>query len=242
MSLNCEDKSMPFQLCFSFYRHTRYQDDIIAVYVSHMSLSHGVHMSYHMRLTWGVHIVSHVSHMEREEASSIHSFQVSFTCQSILNAVTKLWFNSSTVPGLSLGSRRNDSARKSRPSCERFCGSDGIVGCVAILKMAAMASNSDHGGLVVSISTTVQPILLEERNIKQVWIWVTCMCDQSRIFPEVRKHAISKVALLKYNAKSIHHDAEQWPEQMVDISPTHRVPKSGLFEVASRHASTHSYF
>ena len=43
----------------------------------------------------------------------------------------------------------------------------------------------------------------------------------------------------------IHDDLSenmQWPEQAVDISLTHRVPKSGLFEVASRHASTHSYF
>ena len=49
-----------------------------------------------------------------------------------------------------------------------------------------------------------------------------------------------KSAILKYYAKSSHHDAEQWPEWMVDISLTHTVQKSGIFEVASRHASIHS--
>ena len=51
---------------------------------------------------------------------------------------------------------------------------------------------------------------------------------------------ISKVALLQYNAKSTNHDVEQWPEWTVD-SLTHTVHKSGMLEVASRHASVHSY-
>ena len=36
-----------------------------------------------------------------------------------------------------------------------------------------------------------------------------------------------KVALLKYYAKLIHHDAEQWHDWTVDISRTHRVLKAG---------------
>ena len=46
-------------------------------------------------------------------------------------------------------------------SSDRSCGNEGSVGCVAILNKAAIGSNSDHGGLVVSISTTVQPRLLQ---------------------------------------------------------------------------------
>ena len=38
---------------------------------------------------------------------------------------------------------------------------------------------------------------------------------------------MSKVALLKYYAKSTHHDAEQWPVQTVDMLLTHRVHNSG---------------
>lgn len=45
-------------------------------------------------------------------------------------------------------------------SSDRSCGNEGSVGCVAILNKAAIGSNSDHGGLVVNISTTVQPRLL----------------------------------------------------------------------------------
>ncbi|TNN84591.1 hypothetical protein EYF80_005291 [Liparis tanakae] len=54
--------------------------------------------------------------------------------------------------------------RKSRQWSDTWAGSTGLVGWVAILKMAAMASNSAHGGLCVSISTTVQPTLLEEET------------------------------------------------------------------------------
>lgn len=50
---------------------------------------------------------------------------------------------------------------KSLASSDRSCGNEGSVGCVAILNKAAIGSNSDHGGLVVSISTTVQPRLLQ---------------------------------------------------------------------------------
>ena len=46
-------------------------------------------------------------------------------------------------------------------SSDRSCGNEGSVGCVAILNNAAIGSNSDHGGFVVNISTTVQPRLLE---------------------------------------------------------------------------------
>lgn len=46
-------------------------------------------------------------------------------------------------------------------------GSWGLVGWVAILKIAAMASYSAQGGFSVSISTTVQPRLLESRQEKK---------------------------------------------------------------------------
>lgn len=46
-------------------------------------------------------------------------------------------------------------------------GSWGLVGWVAILKMAAMASYSAQGGFSVSISTTVQPRLLEKQMGKK---------------------------------------------------------------------------
>ncbi len=49
-------------------------------------------------------------------------------------------------------------------SSVKSCGNEGSVGCVAILNKAAIGSNSDHGGLVVSISTTVQPRLLQNTN------------------------------------------------------------------------------
>lgn len=39
-----------------------------------------------------------------------------------------------------------------------------MVGWVAILKIAAMASNSAHGGFSVSISTTVQATLLQQQR------------------------------------------------------------------------------
>lgn len=52
---------------------------------------------------------------------------------------------------------------KSR-ACSEMCeGSRGLVGWVAILKMAAMASYSAHGGFSVNISTTVQPRLLKAK-------------------------------------------------------------------------------
>ena len=49
---------------------------------------------------------------------------------------------------------------KSLASWERSPGNWGCVGWVAILKSAAIGSNSDHGGFVISISTTVHPVLL----------------------------------------------------------------------------------
>ena len=52
----------------------------------------------------------------------------------------------------------------SRPSIDTSDGKWGSVGWVAILNSAAIGSKSDHGGLVVSISTTVQPILLKHNR------------------------------------------------------------------------------
>ena len=64
-------------------------------------------------------------------------------------------------------------------SSERSCGNEGSVGCVAILNKAAIGSNSDHGGLVVNISTTVQPRLLRmaDNNFRKnvlVTIHISC--------------------------------------------------------------------
>lgn len=50
-------------------------------------------------------------------------------------------------------------------------GSWGLVGWVAILKMAAMASYSAQGGFSVSISTTVQARLLERQTGKKKKKW-----------------------------------------------------------------------
>ena len=61
-------------------------------------------------------------------------------------------------------SSTNTCRRKSLHASDTPSGSMGFVGWVAILKMAAMASYSAHGGFWVSISTTVQATLL--RTIK----------------------------------------------------------------------------
>ena len=52
-------------------------------------------------------------------------------------------------------------------SSDKSIGNAGSVSCVAILNSAAIGSNSDHGGLVVNISTTVQPRLLQGKETKQ---------------------------------------------------------------------------
>ena len=50
-------------------------------------------------------------------------------------------------------------------ACSEQCGGRfGSVSSVTILNMAAVGSNSYHGGLHFSISTTVAPILLQERK------------------------------------------------------------------------------
>lgn len=53
-------------------------------------------------------------------------------------------------------------------------GSWGLVGWVAILKMAAMASYSAQGGFSVSISTTVQARLLERQTGKKKKVRTNC--------------------------------------------------------------------
>lgn len=69
-------------------------------------------------------------------------------------------------------------------SSDKSCGNAGSVGCVAILNRAAMGSNSDHGGLVVNISTTVHPRLLQRQRDKMriqilltaiLTFWITCL-------------------------------------------------------------------
>lgn len=67
--------------------------------------------------------------------------------------------SSSSALGLCLASTKMQ-LMKSRAWSEVCEGSSGLVGWVAILNIAAMASYSAHGGFSVSISTTVQPRLL----------------------------------------------------------------------------------
>ena len=60
------------------------------------------------------------------------------------------------------------------------------------------------------------------------------------------KNVISKVALLQYYEKSWQNrttrcGTKAWPERTVDISLTHTVHTSWIFEVASRHASMRSF-
>lgn len=73
--------------------------------------------------------------------------------------------SSSSAEGLCLASTKI-CFRKSLQCSDMWEGSWGFVGCVAILKIAAMASYSAHGGFSVSISTTVQPRLLQSTQAK----------------------------------------------------------------------------
>lgn len=69
--------------------------------------------------------------------------------------------SSSSALGLCLASTKMQ-RMKSRAWSEVCSGSSGLVGWVAILNIAAMASYSAHGGFSVNISTTVQPRLLRK--------------------------------------------------------------------------------
>lgn len=72
---------------------------------------------------------------------------------------TKGWLSKTSAVGRRF-SCTNTCRRKSLQASVTPSGSMGFVGWVAILKMAAMASYSAHGGFWVSISTTVQATLL----------------------------------------------------------------------------------
>lgn len=65
-------------------------------------------------------------------------------------------------------SSTNTCRRKSLPASDTLSGSMGFVGWVAILKMAAMASYSAHGGFWVNISTTVQATLLRTSKNQEI--------------------------------------------------------------------------
>lgn len=69
--------------------------------------------------------------------------------------------SSSSALGLCLASTKM-LRMKSRAWSDVCEGRSGFVGWVAILNIAAMASYSAHGGFSVSISTTVQPRLLQK--------------------------------------------------------------------------------
>lgn len=74
--------------------------------------------------------------------------------------LTKGCLSRSSAVGLRFSSTKI-CLRKLRQEFETPSGSWGLVGWVAILKIAAMASNSAHGGFSVNISTTVQATLLQ---------------------------------------------------------------------------------
>lgn len=75
--------------------------------------------------------------------------------------LTKGCLSRSSAVGLRFSSTKI-CLRKLRQEFETPSGSWGLVGWVAILKIAAMASNSAHGGFSVNISTTVQATLLQQ--------------------------------------------------------------------------------
>lgn len=77
--------------------------------------------------------------------------------------LTKGCLSRSSAVGLRFSSTKI-CLRKLRQEFETPSGSWGLVGWVAILKIAAMASNSAHGGFSVNISTTVQATLLQQRQ------------------------------------------------------------------------------
>lgn len=76
---------------------------------------------------------------------------------------TKGWLSRTSAVGRHFSST-NTCLRKSLHASVTLSGSVGFVGWVAILKMAAMASYSAHGGFWVSISTTVQATLLRTND------------------------------------------------------------------------------
>lgn len=76
---------------------------------------------------------------------------------------TKGWLSRTSAVGRRF-SCTNTCRRKSLQASVTPSGSMGFVGWVAILKMAAMASYSAHGGFWVSISTTVQATLLRRKD------------------------------------------------------------------------------
>lgn len=84
---------------------------------------------------------------------------------------TNGWLSRKSAVGLHFSST-NTCRRKSLQASDTPSGSVGFVGWVAILKMAAMASYSAHGGFWVNISTTVQATLLKENSTTGKMIWM----------------------------------------------------------------------
>ncbi|TNN88286.1 hypothetical protein EYF80_001502 [Liparis tanakae] len=78
---------------------------------------------------------------------------------------TNGWLSSASAVGRHFSST-NTCRRKSLAASDTLSGRMGFVGWVAILKMAAMASYSAHGGFWVNISTTVQATLLRANDIQ----------------------------------------------------------------------------
>lgn len=76
---------------------------------------------------------------------------------------TNGWLSRKSAVGRHFSST-NTCRKKSLHDSDTPSGSMGLVGWVAILKMAAMASYSAQGGFWVSISTTVQATLLEKNT------------------------------------------------------------------------------
>lgn len=80
---------------------------------------------------------------------------------------TNGWLSSTSAVGRHFSSTKTR-RRKSRHASDTPSGRLGFVGWVAILKMAAIASNSAHGGFWVSISTTVHATLLRGSRQKHL--------------------------------------------------------------------------
>lgn len=91
---------------------------------------------------------------------------------------TNGWLSSTSAVGRHFSSTKT-CRRKSRHASDTPSGRLGFVGWVAILKMAAIASYSAHGGFWVSISTTVQATLLRGNRHKAL---VLLLCDGFVVF------------------------------------------------------------
>ena len=129
---------------------------------------------------------------------------------------------------------------KSLASSDRSCGNEGSVGCVAILNKAAIGSNSDHGGLVVSISTTVQPRLLQMTDRMKIllnvlvtfhisYLWRTLFFVKSFVIRSCFLTIVPFEFFILKKRKKTHRimnyydEYSTFPRDRVDPGPTHQM-------------------